>query len=348
MRCIAGLSSGLLHTMPDDALLIHLSIPGRAENDHTSYSHSKREGERLIENSGKPYAILRPGFVVAPSAYGGSALMRSLAALPIGLARREAEVPFAAIGSADLCATVVWLVRRRRAGVRNFSFAWDVVERDAHHMEDVVALFRRRFGGPAPRFIVPSWMLDVASLGGDAAAWLGWRPPIRSTAVAELRRGVAGDPTPWIAATGIEPAPLETVLARLPASIQERWFARLFLLKALILIVLVLFWLVSGLIGLTVAFDAATAILSSHGISPRLAWGFTIVSSLLDIGVGLSIALRRASRGGLVAGILVSLGYVAGAAVLTPELWLEPLGALVKTVPALVLMLVALMLSDAR
>jgi hypothetical protein len=38
----------------------------------------------------------------------------------------------------------------------------------------------------------------------------------------------------------------------------------------------------------------------------------------------------------------VSLGYMAGTAVMTPDLWLEPLGALVKTGPAIVLMLVAL------
>ena len=230
----------LLRAMPEDALLIHLSIPGNAQDDRTAYSRSKRAGERAIEASGKAYVILRPGFVVAPTAYGGSALVRALAALPVGLARREADAPFAAIGIADLCATVTWpsVARRRRAGVRNFSFAWDVMETAPHRMGEVVALFRRRFGGPAPLLTAPSWLLDIGALGGDALAWLGWRPPVRSTAVAQLRRGVAGDPLPWITATGIEPVPLETVLARLPASVQERWFARLYLLKALILIVL--------------------------------------------------------------------------------------------------------------
>ena len=37
-----------------------------------------------------------------------------------------------------------------------------------------------------------------------------------------------------------------------------------------------------------------------------------------------------------------------GAAVLTPDLWLEPTGALVKTFPAIVLMLVALVILDNR
>ncbi len=39
------------------------------------------------------------------------------------------------------------------------------------------------------------------------------------------------------------------------------------------------------------------------------------------------------------AGILVSLGYMSGSAVIAPDLWAEPLGALVKTGPAIILML---------
>ena len=45
---------------------------------------------------------------------------------------------------------------------------------------------------------------------------------------------------------------------------------------------------------------------------------------------------------------MVSRGYMIGTALLTPDLWIEPLGALVKTGPAIVLMLVALMTLDNR
>ena len=96
------------------------------------------------------------------------------------------------------------------------------------------------------------------------------------------------------------------------------------------------------------SFDAAAAILASHGFAPPLADGITIVSSLLDIGIGVAIAVRRTCRAGLLAGIGVSLAYMAGAALLAPDLWIEPLGALVKTVPAIVLMLVALAILDDR
>ena len=50
----------------------------------------------------------------------------------------------------------------------------------------------------------------------------------------------------------------------------------------------------------------------------------------------------------LIAGIGVALFYMIGAAIMTPDLWIEPLGALVKTGPAIVLMLVALATLDDR
>ena len=75
---------------------------------------------------------------------------------------------------------------------------------------------------------------------------------------------------------------------------------------------------------------------------------FAGITSLMDIGVGVLIAFRRTCAIGLIAGIVVSLGYMAGTAILTPDLWIEPLGALVKTGPAIVLMLVALLTLDNR
>jgi hypothetical protein len=56
-------------------------------------------------------------------------------------------------------------------------------------------------------------------------------PPMRSTAIAELRRGVTGDPQPWMLATGIAPKTLLQAVGQRSATIQDKWFARLFLIK---------------------------------------------------------------------------------------------------------------------
>jgi hypothetical protein len=190
--------------------------------------------------------------------------------------------------------------------------------------------------------------MAIGARAGDLSAHLGWRPPIRSTALRELRRGVEGDPEPWIAATGIEPASLESALARLPATVQERWFARLYLIKPVILGSLAAFWIASGVIALTVAFHAAIAILTSHGVTQGIARGVTTMTSMGDVCVGAAIAVRKTCRLGLLIGIGISLGYLVGTVLIAPELWIEPLGSLIKTVPAIILMLSALAILDDR
>jgi hypothetical protein len=88
--------------------------------------------------------------------------------------------------------------------------------------------------------------------------------------------------------------------------------------------------------------------LSSHHFPPALVSPITVLTSLMDMTIGAMIAFRRTCALGLAWGIVASLGYMFGAAILTPDLWIEPLGALVKTGPAIVLMLVALATLDKR
>ena len=329
-------------------LLVHLSIPGREVEDETEFSRTKREAERSIASTSVPFVILRPGFVVAATAYVGSALVRALAAVPLSLPGQEADRPFTATDVTDIVQTVSFIVRRWRNGERRWAIVWDVMERRPSTVGGAVDAFRRRFGGSNSIGRLPSSLMAIGARAGDVSAYLGWRPPIRTTALRELRRGVEGNPEPWIAATGIEPASLEDALGRLPATVQERWFARLYLIKPVILGSLVIFWTASGAIALTAAFHTATAILTSHGIPQGLARGITIMTSLGDICVGAAVAVRKTCRWGLLAGIAISLGYLAGAVLIAPELWIEPLGSLVKTVPAIVLMLTALAILDDR
>lgn len=325
--------------------LVHISIPGTAETDRTSFATSKREAERLIAASGIAHAILRPGFVVAPAAYGGSAMLRALAALPFDLPAREAATPFQPVAVEDIAAAVAWLAERDADEA--CAVTWDLMQQEPVTLGGVIKQFRHAFGTAAwPRLRLPGFLLDVGARLGDLASQLGWMPPMRSTAIAELRRGVAGDSAGWIAATGIAPKTIERMAGT--ATIQDKWFSRLFLVKALVIASLVLFWLVSGFIALVISYDAAANILRTHNFPPALVNPVTILTSLMDMSIGALIAFRKTCAVGLVAGIVASLGYMAGAAVLTPELWVEPLGALVKTGPAIVLMLVALLMLDNR
>jgi uncharacterized protein YbjT (DUF2867 family) len=328
---------------------IHMSIPGAATEDHTAFSMTKREAERMIAASDIPYAILRPGFVIAPAAYGGSAMVRALAALPLQLPSSLSKNPFQPVMVEDLVTTVAWLASRDIADKSVSAVIWDVMLKQPITLGGVIELFRRSLGAAGfPRMPFPGFLLSLGVTLGDLATFLGWKSPMRSTAIAELRRGVTGNPSAWMAATGIVPADPSQPAIMGAATIQDKWFARLYLIKALIVASLVMFWTVSGLIALFVSYEAAARILSSHAFPSVLVAPITVLTSLMDMTIGVLIAFRRTCAFGLIWGFLASLGYMVGAAILTPDLWVEPLGALVKTGPAIVLMLVALLILDNR
>ena len=130
--------------------LVHISIPGTTETDRTAFSTTKREAERLIAESGVPFTILRPGFVVALAAYGGSAMVRSLAAFPLDLPDAERAAPFQPVAMEDIAATIAWLAARDPGEANGVT--WDLMQEEPVTLGGVIDQFRRAFGtGEWPR-----------------------------------------------------------------------------------------------------------------------------------------------------------------------------------------------------
>ena len=66
-----------------------------------------------------------------------------------------------------------------------------------------------------------------ASAVADAVSDLGWRSPMRTTAMATLTEGVTGNPSAWDG-LGLRPlSPLRDTLASMPATAEDRLFARM-------------------------------------------------------------------------------------------------------------------------
>ena len=62
-----------------------------------------------------------------------------------------------------------------------------------------------------------------------------------------------------MAATGIVPKTIAQAVGGHAATVQDKWFARLFLVKAMVIASLTLFWTVSGFIALFVSYAAPPA-----------------------------------------------------------------------------------------
>jgi hypothetical protein len=161
-------------------------------------------------------------------------------------------------------------------------------------------------------------------------------------------RGAVGDPAPLTALTGIMPRNVESMLAREPASVQERWFARLYLLKAPAIAIFALFWFTTGIISLGPGFERGIGLVMEGGTSRTVAVLATLSGALSDIVIGIAIAFRRSHRLGLWAALVISITYAIIGSILVPRLWFDPLGPMLKIAPVMMFNLVLIGIRDDR
>lgn len=170
---------------------------------------------------------------------------------------------------------------------------------------------------------------------------------MRSTAEREIARGATGDPSAWIRVTGITPRSLADALAARPASVQERWFSGLYMLKPVAFAVLSLSWVVTGIIALGPGYSAAAELMQEAGAG-ALSGSSVVAGAVANILVGIGIAVRRTTYIALWSALSLSLLNIVAGTVMMPRLWVEPLGSVVKIWPILVLQLVALAILEDR
>lgn len=324
---------------------VQISAAGISETASTAFFRTKAKGDGVLIASQLNWVILRPTLVLAPAAYGGTALLRASAAMPIfGLLVAPSSL-VATVFIDDVAAAVV---AATCDDIPSRTIA-DLTESESRPFADLVRAIRAWLGFRPWSLTcnVPSPLVRYVARIADGLGWLGWRSPMRTTAITVLAEGVGGDPAAWRAAGGSPCRPLRETLAAMPATMQDRWFARLYLTLPLIIGTLALFWTASGLIGLWQK-PAAIDVLLTRGASPALAEAAVLLGALTDIVLGVSILVRRFARGAAIAMIVVSLAYLAGATLLAADLWADPLGPLLKVLPALMLALVAAAILDER
>lgn len=325
-----------------DTVLIQISAVGVSLDAPTDFFRTKARGDVLVEQSDLNWVILRPSLVIGREAYGGTALLRASAAFPLMGFSIYPEAPVGTVFIDDLAAAVVTAAR----GDMGMRFIADITAADERLFRKLMTDLRRWLGYPPWKWELP---LPVALLKGigrvaDGLGWLGWRSPLRTNALVSLENGIAGDPAIWIGRGGTPFRSLEETLKALPATAQERTFARAYLLLPLAIAVLSLFWILSGLIGL-VGFSAAMSVLMEAGFSEHATRAFVFSGSIADLVLGLAIMKRSWTRAACFGMISVSAVYLLAATVFVPALWLDPLGPLVKVLPSMMLaLMVALML----
>lgn len=323
---------------------IQISAAGVSEEAPTEFFRSKARGDARVMVSDLDWVVLRPVLVLGAQAYGGTALLRAAAAVPLVGPKIYPNARVQTIHVEDLARAVVQVAQ----GGLGHRFVADLTEEGWQTFSALTARLRKWLGYPSWRMQVPipGWMLNMSGKCADALGWLGWRSPLRTNALLSLKDGITGDPVVWKDLGGRPIGSLEETLNRMPATVQERSFARLYLMLPLAVGCLSVFWLLSGLFGL-ISFGAAKAVLTDQGVSGGLSALAVLGGSAMDLVLGVAVLFRRWAKTACLGMIAVSLGYLAAGTLLTPHLWADPLGVFVKVLPAMMLaLLVALVQED--
>ncbi|MGB5557694.1 MAG: SDR family oxidoreductase [Paracoccaceae bacterium] len=325
--------------------LVQISAAGASPTAPTEFFRSKARGDARIQASNLDWVILRPTLVVGPNAYGGTALLRGVAGFPWVGARVFEDSAIQTIGLHELADAVVDCA----SGAMPMRRIYDLTEAESRTFSETVSLVRGWLGF-APfilRIPIPRLALRLTALIADGLGWLGWRSAFRTTAMRTIANGVTGDATAWRAAGGRAFSALPQTLSNIPATLQERWFARLYLMLPISIAILFLFWLVSGIIGFW-RFDAAVRIMTDRGFDGSFAKLAVFSGSAADIALGAFILYRPWAKPACLGMIALALGYMLGATLFAADLWADPLGPVVKVLPSIGLALLTYAMLEER
>jgi hypothetical protein len=248
------------------------------------------------------------------------------------------------VAASDVAEAVLLALTTERMARQEF----DLVERESHTLEEIVAAFRAWLGFRPARatLVVPRFVGTLVAMCADLAGWLGWRSPLRTTALTVLASNVLGDADAGERALGRPLRSLHESLGELRATMQERTFARGELVFPVMLLVLAGFWIASGLVALAHV-DAAVAVLRGTALADA-ARTLVIGGAILDLAIGVGLCLRATVRTAALGAALTSAAYLLIGSAVTPEIWGDPLGAFVKVIPAIALALAVAALAEER
>lgn len=326
------------------ALFVQISAVGARANAATDFLVSKAQADARLAASGLNYVILRPGLVVGTNAYGGTALLRMIAAFPFARLTTRERAPIQTVVMTDLTEAVLRLISGAAVSGRSY----DLVARDARTLDELVDLHRVWMGVKRPLAALPTRaLLPLLSRVVDLLGLFGWRSPLRRNAIASLSEGIEGNHEETRELLGRPATNLDQWIETGPLSSSERRSALLGWLWPMALFALGLMWLLSGL-GSLLNDQASLSMLGEAGLSHEWRRPALLVAASWDIVLAALLLWRRSVRLALLLIIITSAAYLLVASAMQPSLWLDPLAPLAKVLPSIALAAFARIMLEER
>lgn len=322
--------------------VVLISAISAREEVGTDYSVSKLAGEAALRCATIDWTILRPSLVYGDGSYGGTSLVREMAGLPLAMPLPgSGNFAFSPIHVEDVARTVRIACEGGVAPRQTL----EPVGPATMSLRELLTRYRAWLGFGSARFVrVPMPIMRVL-------AWIGDRigdGPISTNSLDQMVAGNAGDSVVFAKAIGFAPRRLDDALRDRPAQVQDRWHAQLFFLAPVLQTALIVMWLASAWLGLTHGAPQAKAFVDSIGLRSDWADPLRIGSSVLDIAIAADLLLSRSAMRTARVQLAAVFGYTVVIGFALPQLWLDPLGSLLKNLPIMVAIAVYGVIGDKR
>lgn len=307
---------------------------------------SKYRGDSALAGLDLDWVILRPSLVYsARGSYGGTSLLRALAALPALLPLpSHGEQLLQPIAAEDVGLAVVAAIATP-TGLREVV---ELVGPQVLSLHDYLLAWRRWLGFAPPRIIaVPSALVRIGALLGERMG----DGPLGQTMARMLERGnvgAAGASARLQKLLRVTPRPLLRALDEAPSQVQDRWHARLYFLLPALRVSIALLWLGSGIVGWLTPMADIIAVTPDSTLPPAALVALARLTGSADLLLGVLCLLRWRPRIVLSLMLVMLFGYTVGIGSLWPVHWLDPYGGLLKNVPLMAALAILLATDDRR
>lgn len=288
---------------------------------------SKHRFDAALLALGIPATVIRPSVVTsARGSHGGTSLLRGMAALPgVVFLPGRGDQRIQPVMREDLAGMVARCVAPEIAKGK----VLHAVGPDVLTLREYLATVRRWLGFAEPVFVeAPSPLVRVAvGLGERFGAG-----PLGATIGAMLDRGNVAPPGAWEEArdaTGVATRAIAVAMGTSPSLVQDRWHARLHLLRPALRGVMAATWIASGAVGFAASPEAFAPIANALGVPAPQHAPLVLAASALDVVLG-ALLLTRWEGAALALMAISVAAYTAALGVTSPALWAEPTGGLLK------------------
>ena len=302
-----------------------------------------RFDEFLLQESALLAVVLRPSVVYATAgSYGGTSLLRALAALPFATwLPGDGRWTIQPLSAEDLARTVLAALDAP-PGLHEIGGPVPMT------LADYQRAWRRWLRIDGDRAVhVPTALVDAQV---RLAEWTG-RGPLGATMWRMLRRGnvTSTDAHDRLRATfGFAPRGLDEVLAERPSQVQDRWQAQLYFLAPALLVATVLLWLISAWAGFATPAGVIEKMAEGSWLASAAPVALARAGAAIDLALALWLATRWKPRIAITLMAASVLGYTLAFGLGVPSAWLDPLGGLAKNLVVLPALAVLWVLVERR